>query len=133
MAQAIVTVLIIILLLTYAGFFAFWNQGAVTVMGFSTDLTGQAGWTSSVQLFLVPVVGMVVGAALMALIMSLPWTSMKRDLATMRERLGVEQARNKDLATKLKAAGARLKKAQAVGAGADEPAGDEQSELPADA
>jgi len=132
MAQAIVTVLIIILLLTYAGFFAVWNQGAVTVMGFSLDLTGQSGWTSSVQLFVVPVVGMAVGAALMALIMSLPWTSMKRNLATMRERLGMEQARNKDLAAKLKAAGARLKK-QAGGAAADEPAEDEASELPADA
>ncbi len=132
MAQAIVTVLLIILLLAYAVFFAFWNQGAVTVMGFSLDPTGQSGWTSSVQLFVVPIVGMAVGAALMALIMSLPWAAMRRNLATMRERLSIEQARNKDLTAKLRAAGARLKK-QAGGAVADEPAEGEASELPADA
>jgi len=133
MAQAIVTVLIIIALLVYAGFFALWNQGMIQVTGFSLDPTGQMGLVSQIQVFLLPVAGMVFGAALMALIMSLPWSGMKRTLATLRERLSIEQARNKDLAAKLKAATARLKKAQGGASVADESGGDEESALPADA
>jgi len=130
MAQAIVTVLIIIILLAYAGFFAVWNPDVVRAVSFRL---GSQELNANVPLWVLPLVGLAVGATIMAFMMWTPWASMKRTLAGLRERLGVEQARNKDLAAKLKAAGARLRKAQGTSPSADESGGDEESELPADA
>jgi len=108
MAQAIVSVLILIIIVAYAVFFSFWNpqvlEDVVSFEGLGTTLSGD------VAMWLLPLGGLAIGAIVMAFAMWTPWTSMKRTLAATRERLGVEQERNQDLAKKLKALRQRLDK-----------------------
>ncbi len=130
MAQAIMTMLILIIVVVYAVFFATWNPDVVRAVSFRF---GSQELGDTVPLWVLPLVGLAVGALIMAFMMWTPWAAMKRTVATLRERLGIEQARNKDLAAKLKAAGARLKKAQAAGAKTEEPVEDEETGAPADA
>lgn len=111
MAQAVVTMLILIIVVAYAVFFATWNPGVVRVVSFrfgGQDLLGE------VPMWMLPLAGLALGAIVMAFVMWAPWSSMRRMLAATRERLGVEQARNKDLTAKLKACRERLKQAGAT-------------------
>ncbi|MGD9498703.1 MAG: hypothetical protein AB7Y46_20590 [Armatimonadota bacterium] len=128
MAQAILTVLILIVVVAYAVFFAFWNPTAVRVVGFQGF--GQQAWTD-MYLWMLPLIGLAIGAVVMALAMWTPWTSLKRNLAAARERLAAEQTRSRELAARLKAVRER-----SSGAGAAQPAGAgaaQRGELPEDA
>lgn len=110
MAQAILTVLLVVILVAYGALFALWNQQVVTVVGASLSLQpGGGGWMASVPLFVLPLAGLIVGALLMAIIMSGPWSGMKRTLAATREHLAAEQVHAQELARRLKACQAQLK------------------------
>ena len=63
MGQAIVTVLVLIAVVVYAVFFAFWNQDFVHVIGFQWggQDTGQ-----DMQVAVLPLLGLAVGAVVMA-------------------------------------------------------------------
>lgn len=112
MAQAILTVLLVVILVAYGALFALWNQQVVSVVGASLSLQpGGPGWVASIPMFALPIAGLVVGALLMAIIMGGPWASMKRTVAATRERLAAEQARAKELARRLKACQTQLKAA----------------------
>ncbi len=91
MAQAIVTVLLVILFAAYAIFFALWNPAMVEVVGF---YDGTNAWGAPVPLFVLPLAGMAIGAILMAIAMVAPWRSVRRDLAQTRERLAEEERRS---------------------------------------
>ena len=111
MAQAVVTMLILIIVVAYAVFFATWNPEVVRVVSLrfsGQDLVGE------VPLWMLPLAGLALGAIVMAFVMWTPWSSMKRMLIATRERLGAEQARNKDLTARLKACRERLKQAGAT-------------------
>lgn len=112
MAQAILTVLLVVILVAYGALFALWNQQVVPVVGASLSLQpGGPGWAADMPLFVLPIAGLAVGAVLMAIIMGGPWATMKRTVAATRERLAAEQARAKELARRLKACQAQLKAA----------------------
>ncbi len=128
MAQAIVSVLVLIIIVAYAVFFSFWNPEIVNVTSFEALGTTLSG---DVALWLLPLAGLAVGAIVMALAMWTPWSSMKRTLAAGRERLGVEQERSQDLAKKLKALRQRLDKFRTQPPAAQEAEG--ATELPDDA
>jgi len=115
MAQAILTVLLVVVLVAYGALFALWNQQVVPVVGASLSLQpGGPGWVTAMPLFVLPIVGLAVGAILMAIVMGGPWSGMKRTVAATRERLAAEQARAKELARRLKACQAQLKVAPAT-------------------
>lgn len=110
MAQAILTVLLVVILVAYGALFALWNQQVVSVVGASLSLQpGGPGWVASIPMFVLPIAGLVVGAVLMAIIMGGPWSGMKRTVRATRERLAAEQARAKELARRLKACQTQLK------------------------
>lgn len=129
MAQAILTVLLVVILLAYGALFALWNQQVVTVVGASLSLQpGGPGFWASVPLFVLPMAGLVVGALLMAIIMGGPWSGMKRTVRATRERLAAEQARARELARRLKACQAQLKAAPGAMATATVAAAEEDEE-----
>jgi len=110
MAQAIVTVLILLIFVVYAVFFSLWNAGTVSVTGYylSQDINGGA----PVPLFLLPLAGLLVGAIIMAIALSAPWSSLKSKLVAAEDRLQAEQARCKDRGRKIEALKNRVVKLQ---------------------
>gem|GEM_PF-6333448 len=110
MAQAIVTVLILLIFIVYAVFFSLWNAGTVSVTGYylSQDISGGA----PVPLFLLPLAGLLVGAIIMAIALSAPWASLKSKLIAAEDRLQAEQLRCKDRGRKIEALKNRVVKLQ---------------------
>lgn len=111
MAQAIVTVLILLIFVLYAVFFAIWNPGTITVVGLY--ITQGMSWGADVPLFVLPLAGVIIGAIVMAIAVSAPWSSLKSKLAAAHDQLDAERARAKDCAAKLEAMKSRLQKVQA--------------------
>ncbi len=111
MAQAIVTVLIVLIFIGYAVFFAIWNPGTIEI----TSLYIQQGlsWGATVQVFVIPLIGAVFGAILMALTISAPWSSLKAKLGAAEDRLEAERTRSKERARKNEALKSRVLKLQA--------------------
>ena len=128
MVQAIVSVLVLIIIVAYAVYFASWNPEIADVTSFEALGTTVSG---DVAMWVLPLGGLAIGAIVMALAMWTPWSSIKRTLAATRERLGVEQERNQDLAKKFKALRKRLDKFRTQPAVAQEV--EELTELPDDA
>jgi uncharacterized membrane protein YgaE (UPF0421/DUF939 family) len=110
MAQAIVTVLILLIFVAYAVFFAIWNPGTMTVVGLY--LNEQMSWGADVPLFVLPLAGVVIGAIIMAIAVSAPWSSLKSKLAAAQDQLGAERARSKECARKVESLKERLRKMQ---------------------
>lgn len=74
MGNAVATVLLLIVFIAYAVFFALWNPLVVPVTGFSW---AGVNYGQSVPLFMLPLAGLLIGAIVMAIAMAGPWGSMK--------------------------------------------------------
>lgn len=109
MAQAVFTVLALIIFIGYAVLFALWNPTMVKVVGFY--------WRGEQYLempvWILPLIGLAIGAIVMAIAMWSPWTSLKRALQATREQLDMERERGKERAAKLKALRERAIKLEA--------------------
>lgn len=103
MAQAVLTVLLLIIFIAYAVLFAMWNPQVLEVTGFRFGMDPGPGWAAWVPIWALPLAGLAIGAIIMALVIAMPWASMRRTLEATRERLGVEQARSQERAKKVKA------------------------------
>ncbi len=134
MANAVVTVLLLILFIGYAVFFALWNPGLVPVTGFSW---AGVNYGLQVPVFILPLAGLLIGAIVMAVAMASPWSSMKRDLSATKEQLEAERACAKERAeqietlrkqiNELKKRASRSKKPAATAAGGSASAPDEDA------
>jgi uncharacterized membrane protein YciS (DUF1049 family) len=110
MGQAIVTVLVLIAVVVYAVFFALWNQEVVQVVGF--QFGGQA-YVQSMPIAFLPLLGLVVGAVVMALSLWAPWATIKRAAVTAQGQLALEKKRSNDRAKKADALSKQLKQLKA--------------------
>ncbi len=117
MGQAIVTVLVLIAVVVYAVFFALWNQEVAQVVGF--QFGGQAYMQSMPMAFL-PLLGLVVGAVVMALSLWAPWAAIKRAAVTAQGQLALEKKRSNDRAKKADALSKQVKQLKAELAEAEE-------------
>jgi uncharacterized membrane protein YgaE (UPF0421/DUF939 family) len=112
MAQAIVTVLILLIFVAYAVFFAIWNAGiTITVTGFYLAEGMQWGF-QDVPLIVLPLIGVVVGAIVMAIAVGAPWSSLKSKLTATEDQLEAERARMKECARKVEALKKRVRELQ---------------------
>jgi len=111
MAQAIVTVLLVLIFIAYAVFFAIWNPGSIEITSFYVKQG--LSWGATVQFFVIPLIGAVFGAILMALTISSPWSSLKGKLGAAEDRLDAERSRSKERARKIEALKSRVLKLQA--------------------
>lgn len=98
MGQAIVTVLVLIIVVIYAVLFAFWNQEVVEVV--SLQIPGQT-FVQTMPLAFLPLVGLVVGAVVMAVSLWGPWASAKRAVAITTSQVDVEKQRSNERAKKV--------------------------------
>lgn len=110
MGQAIVTVLVLIAVVVYAVFFAFWNQDVVHVIGFQWG--GQDTGQDMPVAFL-PLLGLAVGAAVMALSLWAPWAATKRAAVVAQGQLGLEKTRSNERAKKVNALSEQVKQLKA--------------------
>lgn len=110
MAQAIVTVLILLIFVGYAVLFAMWNAGMMTVIGW--NLWPQPAW-AEVPIFIVPLAGVVIGAIVMAIAISAPWSSLKSRLNCAEEQLETARERSKECQQKVQELRSRLQKVEA--------------------
>lgn len=124
MAQAIVTVLILLIFVIYAVLFSLWNAGMIAVIGW--NYWPQQAW-AEVPKFVLPLAGLLIGAIVMAIAMSAPWSSLKSRLAAAEDRLNAERTRSKERARKVEALKSRLQKLQAQTQPTPEP--DEDKEI----
>ncbi len=111
MAQAIVTVLILLIFVVYAVFFALWNPGTISVV--SLYLTEGMSWGGAIPLFILPLAGVAVGAIVMAIAISAPWSSLKSKLICAEEQVEAARERSKDCEEKVKELRSRLQKMEA--------------------
>ncbi|MGC9318412.1 MAG: hypothetical protein ACP5KN_10330 [Armatimonadota bacterium] len=109
MAQAVFTVLVLIVFIAYAVFFALWNPEMVRVVGLNL---GRDMYTN-MPLWMLPLAGLAIGAIVMAIAMWSPWAFLKRALQATREQLETERERSSDRAAKLKALRERAIKLEA--------------------
>ncbi|MFO8082270.1 MAG: hypothetical protein R6V07_18470 [Armatimonadota bacterium] len=111
MAQAIVTVLILLIFVAYAVFFSMWNADPIEI----TSLVDLSGTPIGAELpvFVVPLAGVVVGAIVMAIAISAPWSSLKSKLAAAEDQLGAARERAEECERRLDSLKSRLQKMQA--------------------
>ena len=133
MAQAIVTVLILLIFVAYAVFFSLWNAGMISVVGWAF-WPQEAGAGAQVPMFVVPLAGVVIGAIVMAIAVSAPWSSLKSKLVAAEDQLKAERIRMKECARKVDALKNRLRQLQTEAEPAALPAEDEieDEDLPED-
>ena len=98
MGQAIVTVLVLIIVVIYAVLFAFWNQEVVHVV--SLQIPGQT-FGQEMPLAFMPLIGLVVGAVVMALSLWAPWASAKRAVRTGADQVDAERQKSNERARKV--------------------------------
>ncbi len=126
MAQAIVTVLILLIVIVYAVFFSLWNAGTIPITGLVW--MGQELGHNAVPVFLLPLAGVLIGAIVMAIAIAAPWSSLKSKLAACQDQLDAERARSSERARKLEALNKRLQKAQQETHPTPQPGEDETPE-----
>lgn len=126
MGQAVLTVLVMILVVVYAVFFAIWNNGAVDVVGFQF---GGTTYSQSLPMAFLPLVGIVVGAVIMAISLWGPWAAMRRTAIAARGQLDVATQKSNERAKKVNALSkevkqlkSELEKAKQQGEGGSDPA-----------
>jgi len=127
MAQAIGTVLILLIVVVYAVLFAVWNPGMLEVVGW--NFWPQKAW-AEVPAFVLPLAGVVIGAIVMAIAVSAPWSSLKARLASCEDQLKVERSRSKERARKIEALQSRLQQVAAQTHPTPEAAGEAEPEEP---
>lgn len=123
MAITVATVLILILIAGYAAFFAVHNPQVIEVATFR-DLNN-VYWQST-PVWALPLVGLLVGAIIMAIALSGPWSAMRRAAMLAREQLRVEREKSNQRAKKINALTERIKQLEAGmagGGGAEEQSG----------
>jgi len=109
MAQAIVTVLILLIFVAYAVFFSLWNAGMITVVGFFWP----QAFTADVPIFVLPLAGLLIGAIVMAIAISAPWSSLKSKLIAAQDQAEAARSRVDECEQKVQALRSRLQKMQA--------------------
>lgn len=119
MANAVVTVLLLILFIAYAVFFSLWNPGVVPVTGFSWAGTD---YGLSVPIFMLPLAGLLIGAIIMAIALAAPWSSMKQNLSNTTEQLESERACSKERSEEARALRKRVSELKAEAQRPEPPA-----------
>ncbi|MFW6437529.1 MAG: hypothetical protein ACOCZ7_00830 [Armatimonadota bacterium] len=109
MAQAIVTVLILLIFVAYAVFFSLWNAGMITVVGFFWP----QAFTAEVPIFVLPLAGLLIGAIVMAIAVSAPWSSLKSKLIAAEDQLDAARSRVKECEQRVEALKSRLQEVKA--------------------
>lgn len=109
MAQAIVTVLILLIFVAYAVFFSLWNAATISIVGWGF-WPQEMG--AELPVFVVPLAGVVVGAIVMAIAIGAPWSSLKSKLNAAEDQLSAERTRMKECARKVEALKKRLRETQ---------------------
>jgi uncharacterized integral membrane protein len=130
MAQAIVTVLILLIFVAYAVFFSMWNADPIEITSM-VDLSGTP-IGAELPVFIVPLAGVVVGAIVMAIAVSAPWSSLKSKLAAAEDQLGAARERANECERKVEALKSRLQKMQAQTRPTPQPADEDLSAPPPD-
>ncbi|HUS80206.1 MAG TPA: hypothetical protein VM283_02995 [Armatimonadota bacterium] len=125
MALTVLTVLILILIAGYAAFFAAWNPDVINAV----LLRYSAGDVlQSTPLWVLPLVGLLVGAIVMAFALYGPWSQMRRTTAVAREQLAAEREKSNQRAKKVNALIKQVKELKGrlgAASGAEEAAGED--------
>jgi type VI protein secretion system component VasK len=110
MLQAVLMVVVLILVVGYAVFFAFWNPEAVWVVGFQWG--GMDRGMDMPTVFL-PLIGLAVGAVVMALSLWAPWAAMRRAALGAKGQLDLERQKSNERAKKVNALSKEVKQLKA--------------------
>ena len=100
MATTVLTVIILILIAGYAAFFAAWNPDVIEVI---TLRYGGPDFSQATPVWALPLAGMLIGAILMAIALSGPWSTMRRAAAVARQQLQAERDKSNKRAKKINA------------------------------
>jgi len=122
MAITVLTVIILILIAGYAAFFAAWNPEVVDVV---TLRYGATGFAQSTPVWALPLVGLLIGAVVMAIALSGPWATMRRAAALARRQLKAERDKSNQRAKKINALNRRIKQLEPQSG--DEPAAEDET------
>lgn len=109
MAITVLTVIILILIAGYAAFFAVHNPQAIDIATFR-DLNN-VYWQQA-PVWTLPLVGLLVGAIVMAIALSGPWSTMRRTALLAREQLRAEREKSNQRARKINALNQRIRDLQ---------------------
>lgn len=105
MATTVLIVLILILIAGYAAFFAVLNPQVETIVVFKY-------WAGdvieNVPIWTLPIIGMFVGALVMAIALSGPWSTMRRAAVLARQQLAAERGKSSARAKKINALSKQL-------------------------
>jgi uncharacterized integral membrane protein len=127
MGNAIATVVLLIIFIIYAVFFAVWNPDVVSVTGFSWAGTN---YGLPVPIFILPLAGLLLGAIVMAIAMISPWSSMKRSHGATKQQLDTERSRSKRRGQKIQALQKRINELETRAQEAEPAASSEASSEP---
>ncbi len=127
MGNAVATVVLLIIFIVYAVFFAVWNPDVVSVTGFSWAGTN---YGLAVPIFILPLAGLLIGAIVMAIAMINPWSSTKRSLGATKQQLDVERSRSKQRGQKIQALQKRINELETRVQKAEPAASDEAPSEP---
>ena len=114
MATTILTVIVLILIAGYAAFFAVWNPDVVEIV--TLRYPGGDLWESA-PVWTLPLAGLLIGAIVMAIALSGPWSTMRRAATLARGQLKAERDKSNKRAKKVNALNKRVKELEGNSAG----------------
>ncbi|MCD6362304.1 MAG: hypothetical protein J7M38_15715 [Armatimonadetes bacterium] len=125
MAITVLTVIILILIAGYAAFFAAWNPAVVDVV--TLQYPG-GSFMQSTPVWVLPLVGLLVGALVMAIALSGPWSTMRRAAGAARQQLKAERDKSNQRAKKINALNKRIKELEEQTSDASDDGGETAGE-----
>jgi len=112
MATTVLIVLVLILIAGYAAFFAVLNPQVESIVVFkywAGDIIQNA------PIWVLPIIGMLVGALVMAIALSGPWGTMRRAALLARQQLAAEREKSAARAKKINALSKQLEQSDKPG------------------
>ncbi len=107
MATTVLIVLILILIAGYAAFFAVLNPDVEQIVVFKY---WAGNVTEQLPIWALPIIGMLVGALVMAIALSGPWGTMRRAAVLARQQLAAEREKSNARAKKINALNKQLER-----------------------
>lgn len=107
MATTVLIVLILILIAGYAAFFAVLNPQVETI---NVIKYWNGTISEQVPLWVLPIIGLFVGALVMAIALSGPWGTMRRAAVLARQQLAAEREKSNARAKKINALNKQLER-----------------------
>lgn len=87
MVRSIIIVAVLLAGLAYAAFFLMWNADTRAHLIMTPKIGGHPYWIESVPVALLPIIGAVIGAVIMAIAAWLPWASQRAAVKALEAKL----------------------------------------------